>query len=87
MPIIKSAIKKLRVDKKRAAANLPFRSKAKSALKIARSSLDKVSINQAYSALDKAVKKKLMSRNTVSRLKSRLVRMAKVKGKTNPFAA
>lgn len=86
MPIIKSAIKKLRVDKKRTATNLPVKSRAKSALKLAKAQGGKEAVAQAYSAMDLAIKHKLMTKNTVARLKSRLVAMLKSKAKPNPFA-
>jgi ribosomal protein S20 len=86
MPITKSAIKKLRVDKRRAVVNAPIRSKVKSSLKIAKVEGDKSSVSKAYSALDTAVKKKLLTSRGVARLKSRLVKMLKLKGKVNPFA-
>ncbi|MEI6690247.1 MAG: 30S ribosomal protein S20 [bacterium] len=86
MPIIKSAIKKLRVDKKRAAINLPVRARVKSTMKAARTLGDKVSVAAAFSALDKAVNHNLMTKNGVARLKSRLTKMIKVKGKINPFS-
>ena len=86
MPITKSAIKKLKVDKKRTGTNLPIKTRAKTALKIARATGDSKSVASAHSALDKAVKHNLMSKMGVARLKSRLSKMIKVKGKPNPFA-
>lgn len=85
MPITKSAIKKLRVDKKRTESNTPIKTKAKTALKLARVNGDKASVAAAYSAMDKAVKHNLMNKKGVSRLKSRLAKAIKAKGKASPF--
>lgn len=77
MPITKSAIKKQRVDKKRARVNAPILARAKSAIKKARTEKTPEVLKQLYSALDKAVGKNLISKNRASRLKSRIVKLIK----------
>ncbi len=79
MPITKSAIKKQRVDKHRAKVNEPVSGRLKRALKAARTNPTKETILGFYSAVDRAVAKKLVKLGTASRLKSRLVKMAKAK--------
>lgn len=85
MPILKSAIKKLRSDKRRADSNVQPRTKMKNALKRAHSEPSALTIRNAYSTLDRAVKNKLVLKNTAARLKSRLLKFAKGKLKTSPF--
>lgn len=72
MPIIKSAIKKVRKDKLRTARNKKRENNFKSLLKKARNSKTPKDIQAAFSALDKAAKVKLIHPNKASRLKSRL---------------
>lgn len=72
MPIIKSAIKKVRKDKLRTARNKKREAGFKSLLKKARTSKATKDIQAAFSALDKAVKVNLIHKNKSARLKSRL---------------
>ncbi len=74
MPIIKSAIKKLRQDKKRRMKNLKIINSYKTAVKIARSKPTAKSVSAAISALDKAAKKSVIHKNKAARLKSSLTR-------------
>jgi len=85
MPITKSAIKKQRVDKRRALINRPIKSKMKTAIKTARANPSKETLTELYSVLDIAVKKHLTKKNTAARLKSRIVKMAKEQKIDNPF--
>lgn len=75
MPIIKSAIKKVRKDKTRTARNKKRELVLKSLVKKVRSSKSKKDLQAAFSALDKAVKVKLIHKNKAGRLKSRLSRV------------
>lgn len=75
MPIIKSAKKKLRQDKKRHQVNLVVQAKFKKALKTARTKPTKETIAKAFSEVDTAVKKHIIHINKASRLKSRLIRL------------
>lgn len=81
MPITSSAKKAVRVAKRRNQENSLHKIAYKRAIKDARRLIDggaevkavAEAINQSQSALDKAVKTKLLHRNTASRLLSRLV--------------
>lgn len=75
MPIIKSAIKKVRKDKTRTARNKRRETSVKSLLKKARISKSVKDIQAVFSALDKAVKVKLIHPNKAARLKSRLTKL------------
>lgn len=79
MPIIKSAKKKLRVDKRRTAVNKVYRKKMQQALKEARIKKTKKTVKLAGQALDMAAKKRVIHKNKAARLKSRLVRLVKSK--------
>lgn len=74
MPIIKSAIKKVRKDKTRTARNQKRSIVIKALLKKAKKSKSAKDIQAAFSALDKAVKVKLIHPNKSARLKSRLTK-------------
>ena len=74
MPIIASAQKKMRQDKKREARNTTTIKVFKDALKKMRGSKSPTKLQQAYAALDTAVKKKVIHSNKAARLKSRLAK-------------
>ncbi|NMC35544.1 30S ribosomal protein S20 [Candidatus Beckwithbacteria bacterium] len=75
MPIIKSAKKALRQSKRRASFNKPVKSKAKTMLKKAYQTPTKENLSEAFSSLDKAIKRKLFHKNKVARLKSQLAKL------------
>lgn len=75
MPLIKSAIKKMRVDKRRQAHNQAILSKLKTLLAKAQANREGRLIKQAVSSLDKAAQKGLIHKNKASRKKSRLMRL------------
>lgn len=75
MPILKSAIKKVRKDKVRRARNLKREEALKKAVKKARQDKTAASLQEAFSALDKAAKVKLIHKNKASRIKSRLSKL------------
>lgn len=77
MPILKSAIKKLRQDKKRAEVNQPYREKMRAAVKKMRQVKTKKALQAAFAALDKAAKRKVIHKNQAARLKSRLSKLVK----------
>lgn len=85
MPIIKNAIKKQRVDKKRTKVNAIIRFETKGATKAAKAKMDTTTITRLYSALDKAVSKKIIKLNKASRIKARILKAMKIKGITSPF--
>ena len=80
MPVIKSAKKKLRQDKKRTLANKKIRELLKKTVKLAVNKLDEKSMREAVSVIDKAVKKNIIHRNKAAHLKSQLAK--KFSGKT-----
>lgn len=84
MPVIKSAIKKMRRDKKRELENDFFRLKVRIAIKSARIKKSQVSIKEAVSLIDKAVKNNLLHKNKAARIKSSLSKIAKPVDRTVP---
>lgn len=72
MPIIRSAIKKMRKDKTRSARNKKRGLTLKSLVKKARVTKAAKNLQAAFSALDKAAKVHLIHPNKAARLKSRL---------------
>lgn len=77
MPVIKSAIKKLKRDTKKAKKNKESNDLLKKALKQARKLPSEKSIRFAVSLLDKAVKNNLLHKNKASRTKSSLSKLIK----------
>lgn len=81
MPNTSSAKKAMRQSRRRHTINLRTKSKFKSAVKETRSKISSgnakeaaESLKKAMSALDKAVKKNVVHKNTASRRKSRLAK-------------
>lgn len=79
MPITASAKKALRQDRRRAIINKRIKRKIKEALKKARQKPTKKTLAEAASALDRAVKKKIIHKNKAARLKSRLAKLLRTK--------
>lgn len=83
MPIIKSAQKKLRKDKKRTERNVETKKAYKASVKvITKSAHDKKKIDakkaqDAQSKIDKAAKKHLIHPNKAARLKSRVSKLSR----------
>ena len=82
MPIIKSAKKKLKQDKKRTQKNLRYEIAYKKIIDQVKKhkKADKAFhlneyLKKAYSAIDKAAKKKVIHRNKAGRLKARVSRL------------
>ncbi|MBI2613847.1 MAG: 30S ribosomal protein S20 [Candidatus Levybacteria bacterium] len=75
MPVIRSAKKKLRVDKKREAANKKIKAFVNLVVKKAQRKPTPASIQAAFRAIDKAVKKDIFHKNKAARLKSRLSKL------------
>jgi len=80
MPIIKSAIKRMKQTAKRQERNVGIKRDIKSAVKTFLSKPTSEGLSAAHSELDTAVKKKLMKKNTVARRKSQLSKVAKEAG-------
>lgn len=77
MPIIASAQKKLRQDKKRTSANKQVIKSLKQAVRQARLSPTAAHLTSAFTALDLAAKKRVIHKNKAARLKSRLSKTTK----------
>lgn len=75
MPILKSAIKKLRKDRKRTLINRKKKEMLKKLVKQAVKGKTAVNIKRAVSFVDKMAKVHLIHKNKASRLKSRLSRL------------
>ena len=81
MPIIKSAKKKLRQDAKKSQSNKKYETAYKKAVKAARKSKTGSGLNElvkkAFSAIDRAIKKKVIHKNKGARLKSGIAKLSK----------
>ena len=77
MPITKSAIKKLRADKKKAIFNKATKTKAKRAMDNFKELPSLESLSKAFSAVDKAAKKGVIKKGKANRIKSRLSKKVK----------
>lgn len=75
MPVIRSAKKKLRMDKKRESANKKIKSLVKLISKKAIKTPTPKSVQEAFSILDKAAKKNIIHKNKAARIKSRLSKL------------
>jgi small subunit ribosomal protein S20 len=82
MPIIKSAKKALRQNKKRKLENLKVKNKMKDQVKKIKSFVSngkkkeaQENLSRGYKAIDKAVKKGIIKKNTAARKKSRLTKL------------
>lgn len=82
MPVTKSAIKKLRQDRKRQKNNQLIRDTLKDLLKHARKNPSEEQIRKTVQAFDKAVKRHILPKNKVARVKSSLAKL--VATKTTP---
>lgn len=72
MPIIRSAKKRMRQEKKRAAINKTKKLNLKTLIKKTRANKNAENLTAVFSALDKAAKVGLIHKNKSARLKSRL---------------
>ncbi len=77
MPIIKSAIKRVKQSEKRRQKNLLIKQSIKTAVKEFNAKPSAKSLAKAQSEYDKAVKKGLIKKNTASRRKANLAKKAK----------
>lgn len=74
MPITKSAIKKLRSDKKKALFNKATRTKAKTAIDSMKANPSAEALSSAFSMIDKAAKKGVLKEGKANRMKARLAK-------------
>lgn len=77
MPVIQSAKKKLRQDKRRVAVNKAYREKLRLSLRAVKEKKTKAAVKQAYQAVDRATKRGIIHGNKAGRLKSQLMRLIK----------
>lgn len=82
MPIIKSAIKRMKQTAKRRARNVATKQDIKSAVKAFIAKPTAEGLSKAHAELDTAVKKNLLKKNTVARRKATLAKVAKDAGVT-----
>lgn len=77
MPVTKQAAKKLRHDRSRTIQNKKTKGTISQFVKKARKAPSAKSVSVAFAALDKAVKHRLIHKNTAARTKSRLAKLLK----------
>ena len=75
MPLIKSAKKKLRQDKKRTARNKTIENKLKTFIKRAKKDRSEKAVKEATKAADKAAKHHVIHKNKAARIKSSLSKL------------
>ncbi len=75
MPVIKSAKKKLRQDKKRTAQNKKVKNLLKTVLKKAKETPSEKKIREAVKIVDKAAKNHIIHKNKAARIKSALSKL------------
>ena len=80
MPIIKSAVKRMRQTTKRRERNVGIKKDIKGAVKAFVAEPSAKNLSKAQSELDKAVKKGLIKKNTAARRKASLAAAAKKAG-------
>jgi len=80
MPIIKSAVKRMRQTAKRRERNVGIKKDIKGAVKAFVAEPSAKNLSKAQSELDKAVKKGLIKKNTAARRKASLTAAAKKAG-------
>lgn len=86
MPIIKSAVKKMRQDQKRYAQNLRTKRALRAAVKAFEAKPTFDALREAQSAIDTAVKKNILSKAAAARRMSHLSATAKAAGVKIPAA-
>lgn len=86
MPVIKSAKKKQRQDKKRTLQNAKVRNLLKTLLKKAKKNPSAKIITEAVTVADKAAKNNIIHKNKASHIKSKLYAQLKAGAKEEPVA-
>jgi small subunit ribosomal protein S20 len=77
MPMLKNAKKALRVSQKKTVYNGQIKSKLKTALDEVKKSPAAASLSNAFSKIDRAVKKQVIHKNKAAHLKSSLSKLLK----------
>lgn len=86
MPVIKSAKKKLRQDKKRTAQNRRVKNILQTLIKKAEKTQSEAAVKIATQAADKAAKHNIIHKNKAARIKSALSKLLKSPTKPNTSA-
>lgn len=76
MPILANAKKALRVSQRKAAINSLVRSRLRTTMEVARKKPAAREVNEAFSAIDKAIKGKIIHANKGARYKHQLSTLA-----------
>ncbi len=74
MPILNNAKKALRSSARKATRNTQTRSRMRNAVSAALQAVSPETVGEAYSRVDRAVKKGLVHKNTAARIKSKIGR-------------
>lgn len=82
MPVIKSAKKKLRQDRKREKTNDGLRKQLKDSVKKAQKTKNPKDIQKAFQSADKAAKNRIIHKNKAGHIKSSLSKLIKSEAKT-----
>lgn len=75
MPVIRSAKKKLKVDKKRESENKKIKTMIDMVIKKAEKKSTQSNLQQAFKTIDKGIKKNIIHKNKGARIKSRLSKL------------
>jgi small subunit ribosomal protein S20 len=84
MPVIRSAKKKLKVDKKRESSNKKTKNFIDMVVKKAQKKPSEAAIRIAFKAIDKGVKKDVFHKNKGARIKASLTKLISKKSKLSP---
>lgn len=86
MPVIKSAKKKLKVDRKRESANKKAEALIDLIIKKAQKKPTPESVRRAFEVIDKGVKKNIFHKNKGARIKSKLSKLIAKKSQSSAKA-
>ena len=75
MPVLPHAKKALRASKRKAAYNAPVKARMRNAIKKFRKEPTEANLKEAYSRIDRALKRNIIHRNKAARFKSRLAKL------------
>lgn len=75
MPVIKSAKKKLRKDRKREIVNKNLKNLFKKSIKLAEKTPTETNVRKAAKIIDKTAKKNIIHKNKAARIKSKLAKL------------
>lgn len=77
MPLLKNAIKALKVSQKKTIANSQIKSRIKTAVDDMKKSPTAEKLSTAFSALDRGVKRNILQKNKAARTKASLSKLLK----------